>query len=174
MTLSSLWAAKCRGLSEGVWGLAPGNCGCLPQQGCPLKRPPCTPPKLFTRRWAGEQAQPVLAKRVLSMRKSQGVRVVLPCGNLHPQVCPPLTFSPLSVTVVTMVTVFGIPPPLSKTSSRPSPSSRLERQLHPPSGMSAGVLIGDVVLVHEPVSVDIQSQGQGVGLQLQACQGYKL
>ena len=28
-------------------GFAPGNCGCLPQQGRPLKRAPCTPPKLY-------------------------------------------------------------------------------------------------------------------------------
>ncbi len=60
MTLSSLRAAKCRGLSEGVWGLCPRQhlrpksrrkrrlasetprcgsvCGCLPQQGRPFTR----------------------------------------------------------------------------------------------------------------------------------------
>ena len=60
MTLSSLRSAKCRGLSEGVWGLCPRQhlrpksrrkrrlasetprcgsvCGCLPQQGRPFTR----------------------------------------------------------------------------------------------------------------------------------------
>ena len=33
-------------LPRGCGGFAPGNCGCLPQQGRPLKRAPCTPPKL--------------------------------------------------------------------------------------------------------------------------------
>ena len=36
----------------------------------------------------------------------------------------PLTFYPLPVTVVSMVTMFLTTPPLSKTPSRPSPSSR--------------------------------------------------
>ena len=36
---------------------------------------------------------PSLRCRVLSVRKHQWVRVVLPCGNLHPQVCPIDIFS---------------------------------------------------------------------------------
>jgi len=40
-----------------------------------------------------------LCRQVLSVVKSKGVRVVFPYRNLHPQVCPPLIFRPLPVTV---------------------------------------------------------------------------
>ena len=83
-------------------GALPRCLRAAPQQGRPLKRAPCTPPK-------------------------------------H---CP--------VSVVTMVTVFLIPAPLPKTSSRPSPSSRfgvLQCQCDPSPGVAATAFIADTVLV---------------------------
>ena len=73
-------------------GVAPAVCGRLPQQGCPLKRAPT----LTLAVGQGGKAQPFPPPgQCPPWAKSQGVRVVLPCGNLHPQVCP-LDFWPRS------------------------------------------------------------------------------
>ena len=73
-------------------GVAPAVCGQHPQQGCPLKRAPT----LTLAVGQGGKAQPFPPPgQCPPWAKSQGVRVVLPCGNLHPQVCP-LDFWPRS------------------------------------------------------------------------------
>ena|GEM_PF-3470031 len=69
-----------------------------------------------------------------------------------------IAFPPLPVSVVTIVTVFYIPPPLPKISTRSSPSSRLRNvqdQLNISSGVGAIAFIANMVFVPQPVRSDI-------------------
>ena len=175
MTLSSLRAAKCRGLSEGVWGLCPRQhlrpksrrkrrlasetprcgsvCGCLPQQGRP-----------FTRRvYFAEKGTLHLVGS-----KSAPFGTAL-CPSLTPLPCPPLPtataslgcggggkrLGPLPVTAVTTVTMFQTPPPPSKKPSRSSRLGRFQRQADTSPGVAPAVLIADVVVCQQLPGPDV-------------------
>jgi len=78
----------------GVEGALPRRLRTAPQYSSPFEKGGRTASLNFvTRRWAGEKAWPFLYRQMLSVAWRQGVRVVLPYGNLHPHVCP-LDFAP--------------------------------------------------------------------------------
>ena len=148
MTLSSVPAAKCRGLPAGR-GQVCGSCGslCRGLQVSLHFANRGTDSSLFCETLRRPQAEEICD--IPSACPWYNLWIV-PRGRRY-------VWAP--VTVVSMVTVFLTPPLLPETSSRPSPSSRLKRnkgELDKSSRVGSATLIADTMLLHEATSVYVQ------------------
>ena len=140
MTLSSVPAAKCRGLPVGR-GQVCGFCGSL-----------CRGLQVAPHFANPRPGQHTVFRNILlpDAEKSRDIFSACPRCNL--------LIAPwgrrcvwVLVTAVTMVTVFLTPPPLPETSSRPSPSSRLGRDKYKSDEsprVCSTVLITDAMFLH--------------------------
>ena len=140
-------------------GFAPAVCGRLPQQGRPLKRSPCTPPKLCHSplgRWErhGLSHHPA---SVLRGPKVKGYGLYC-LAAISTRRYAPLTFDPAPRDGRDDRDNVSDTAPALKKPSQPSRSSRLgrfQRQADTSPGVAPAVLIADVVVYQQLPGPDV-------------------